>query len=42
MTAPHQMLTSLRFEQGPQVIPAKFDYVAPTSVEEALGLLAEQ
>ena len=35
------MLTTFRFERGPQVIPAKFDYVAPTSVEEALAALAE-
>ena len=35
------MLTPFRFERGPRVIPAKFDYVAPSTVEEALQALAE-
>ena len=35
------MLTSFRFERGPRVIPAKFDYVAPATVEEALSLLTQ-
>jgi carbon-monoxide dehydrogenase medium subunit len=35
------MLTSIRFEREPRMIPAKFDYVAPTTLEEALAALAE-
>ena len=34
-----QMLTSLRFGRGPRVIPAQFDYVAPSSVDEAVAAL---
>src|SRR4029079_12841641 len=37
---PNQMLTSFGCERGPHMIPAKFDYLAPTSVEEAISALA--
>jgi carbon-monoxide dehydrogenase medium subunit len=35
------MLIPFRFERGPRMIPVKFDYLAPTSVEEALAALAD-
>src|SRR4051794_28284895 len=38
---PMDMLDPARFERGRRMIPAKFDYMAPTSVEEALSALTE-